>query len=74
MAQKYTDARKEGNRRWDANNLDRMSVAFPKGYRDRIKAHAAEHGESANAFMRRAVDETMERDMRLQSLKENDTD
>lgn len=62
MAQKYTERRKEGNRRWDAANLDRVSIAMPKGKRDIIKAHAEEHGESVNRFINRAIDETMERD------------
>lgn len=38
--QKYTAARKEGNRKWDAQNLDRISIALPKGQKDKIKAHA----------------------------------
>lgn len=62
MPQKYTEARKEGNRRWDAANLDRMSIALPKGSKERIKAHANSTGESVNAFIGRAIDETMERD------------
>ena len=62
MTQKYTEAKKEGNRRWDAANLDRLSIALPKGERDLIKAHAAARGESMNAFIARAVRETMERD------------
>ena len=35
--QKYTEARKEGNRKWDTANLDRVSVAMPKGKKDIIK-------------------------------------
>ena len=62
MTQKYTEAKKEGNRRWDAANLDRMSIAVPKGQRDIIKAHAAKMGESANAFISRSITETIERD------------
>ncbi len=62
MARTYTDAKKEGNRRWDANNLDRVSIALPKGYRDEIKAHAAALGESMNAFIKRAIDETIAQD------------
>lgn len=62
MPQKYTEARKEGNRRWDAANLDRISVAMPKGKRELIKSYAEERGESVNAFVNRAIDETMERD------------
>ena len=62
MAQKYTEARKEGNRKWDAANLDRLSLALPKGSRETIKAHAAALGESTNAFIKRAIDSQMERD------------
>lgn len=62
MAQKYTEARKEGNRKWDAANLDRLSIAVPKGKKDLIKAHAEAQGESVNAFISRAIDEAMERE------------
>lgn len=60
--QKYTAARKEGNRKWDAQNLDRISIALPKGSKDKIKAHAEKRGESINGFVGRAINETMERD------------
>lgn len=62
MPQKYTEARKQGNRRWDAENLDRVSIAMPKGKKAEIKAHAESRGESVNAFVNRAIFETMERD------------
>lgn len=62
MPQKYTEARKEGNRRWDAANLDRLSIALPKGEKDTVKAHAAALGESVNGFIGRAIRETMDRD------------
>ncbi len=62
MAQKYTEARKEGNRKWDAANLDRLSIALPKGSRETIKAHAVGQGESTNAFIKRAIDCQIERD------------
>lgn len=60
--QKYTDARKDGNRKWDAQNLDRISIALPKGSKDKIKAHAEKRGESINGFVGRAISETMQRD------------
>lgn len=62
MPQKYTEARKEGNRRWDAANLDRISIALSKGSKELIKAHTEKTGESINAFIGRAIDETMQRD------------
>ena len=61
-SQKYTEARKNGNRKWDAANLDRLSLALPKGKKAEIQAHAQAHGESVNAFISRAIRETMERD------------
>lgn len=60
--QKYTDARRDGNRKWDAANLDRVSIAMPKGKKDVIKAHAEAHSESVNGFINRAIDETIECD------------
>ena len=60
--QKYTEARKEGNRKWDTANLDRVSVAMPKGKKDIIKAHAEARSESVNGFINRAIDEAIERD------------
>ena len=59
---KYTEAQKKSAKKWDAVNLDRLSIALPKGSREAIKAHAATLGESANAFIKRAIDSQMERD------------
>ena len=62
MVQKYTEKKKESNRRWDEKNLDRISIAVSKGNREKIKAHAAAQGETVNGFIKRAIDEAMERD------------
>lgn len=61
-SQKYTEARKEGNKRWDAANLDRISIAMPKGKKDDVKAAASAAGESMNQYIINAVDQRMERD------------
>ena len=58
----YTEAKKEGNKRWDAKNLDRLSIALPKGSKDEIKAHAESKGESVNGFISRAIRETIDRE------------
>ena len=60
--QKYTEARKEGNRKWDAANLDRISIAVAKGKKDSIKAAASESGESMNQYIVGAIDQRMERE------------
>lgn len=57
MPRKYTDARKENNRKWDAENLDRMSLALPKGQKERIQAAAVESEEkSVNAWIGKAIE------------------
>ena len=42
--------------------FDEMRVRVPKGRKDTVKAHAETQGESLNAFINRAITETMERD------------
>lgn len=61
-SKKYTEAQKKSAKKWDAANLDRMSIAMPKGKRDIIKSHAAKIGLSMNTFIIRAIDEAIERD------------
>lgn len=41
---------------------DRINLTMPKGKKDTVQSHAAKHGESLNAFINRAINETMERD------------
>lgn len=58
----YSEARKNANKNWDSKNLDRISVAMPKGSKDALKAHAESQGESVNAFINRAIMEVTEMD------------
>lgn len=44
------------------SNYDRVNLVMPKGKKDVIQAHAAQQGESVNAYINRAIDETMQRD------------
>lgn len=65
MPRPYTEKRKKANQDWDAANLDRISIALPKdrpNNKEIIKDHALQQGESVNAFIIRAIDETIERD------------
>ena len=41
---------------------DRIEAKVPKGQKEVIQAHAEAQGESLNAFINRAITETMERD------------
>ena len=47
---------------WIAEKLDRVNLTMPKGQKETVKAHAETQGESLNAFINRAITETMERD------------
>ena len=67
---KYTEAQKRSAKKWDAANLDRISIAVPKGQKDTIKAHAEAHSESVNGFINRAIEETMERDKAAEGQEE----
>ena len=56
-------AQQKAVHKYTKENYDRFLFTMrPKGRLEEIKAHAAAHGESANAFIGRAVQETMARD------------
>lgn len=54
-----SEAQKKANQKWDSANLDRLSLAMPKGAKEAVKAFAAAHGESVNGFINRAINEAM---------------
>ena len=62
----YTEAKKRNNRKWDAANLDRISVAAPKGTKERWKAAAEEQGQSLNQFIVDSVESTINAPQRPQ--------
>lgn len=43
-------------------NFDEIKVRVPTGEKSKIKAHGDKHDGSMNAFINRAISETMERD------------
>ena len=45
-----------------AENYDRVNLIVPKGKKELVKNHAEAQGESTNAFINRAIDETIARD------------
>ena len=51
----------EANKRY-LDKQDEICIRLPQGKKDLIKKHAQKHGESMNAFISRAIDETMKRD------------
>lgn len=48
--------------KYNAANYDRIELRVDKGRKEEVQAHATRHGMSLNAFINRAITETMERD------------
>lgn len=57
-----TKANQRAVNKYVKNNYDRVNVTMPKGRKEAIQAHAEAQGESMNAFINRAISETMERE------------
>ena len=57
-----TKAQQRAVNKYMKDNYDRVNLTLPKGQKDRIKAHAENRGESVNAFINRAISETLERE------------
>ena len=55
-------AQQAATNKWISKSYDRVNLTMPKGQKDQIKAHAEAMGESVNAFINRAIGETMERE------------
>lgn len=59
---KISAAQQKAVNKYVKENYDRINVNMPKGRKEAVKAHAESQGESLNAFINRAILETMERD------------
>ena len=57
-----SDAQRRAVAKYNAANYDRVELRLDKGRKDQVKAHAQMCGESLNAFINRAISETMDRD------------
>ena len=60
MAQ--TEAQLRASRKYH-EKFDDLRIRVPGGEKQVIDAHATAHGESTNSFVRRAIAETMARDL-----------
>ena len=58
-----SDAVKRATKKYDQEKIDRIALRVPKGKKAIIQEHAAKQGESVNAFISRAVDEALARDI-----------
>lgn len=57
-----SEARRRANEKFNAKAYDEIKVRVSKGQKEIVIAHAKMQGESLNAFMNRAIAETMGRD------------
>lgn len=69
-----SEALKRAIKKYDQEKIDRISLRVPKGKKEVIQAHAASQGESINAFLQRAIDETIDRDQKYNHQKLDSTD
>lgn len=65
-----SEAQRRAVDRYVKKNYDSFQVRVPKGRKETIKAHAEAQGESVNAFVTRAISETMSRDKAPQRPQE----
>ena len=69
-----TAAQIKATHKYDSKTYDRFVLGVRKDSefnREFIKSHTAMHGESVNAFVQRAVRETMEHDREVERNGEN---
>lgn len=57
-----TEARSRANKKWDAENLERIHVVVRAGEKEQIRAAADAAGESLNHYIIAAVKERMQRE------------
>ena len=52
----------EYQNQWISKTYDRINLTVPKGKKEQIQAHASKNAESVNAFINRAIEETIARE------------
>lgn len=57
-----SESRRRANNKYNKEKVECLYFRVPIGRKSIIQAHAKKRGESVNAFINRAVNETMERD------------
>lgn len=55
-------AQQRATNKYISKAYDRVNLTMPKGRKEEIQVHAEAQGESVNAFINRAIEETMKRD------------
>lgn len=59
---KSSKAQQKATNKYISKNYDRINLTLMKGEKEQIQAHATAHDESVNAFINRAIKNTMEQD------------
>lgn len=57
-----TDSQRKARDKWLKEKVEEIRLRVPMGRKAAIQQHAKEQGQSVNAFVLRAIEETMERD------------
>ena len=55
-----SDAKKRANKKWDAANMQNLSVKVRRDYADAIRAACSEQGTTPGAVMRAALESFMQ--------------
>ena len=58
----YNEASKQATLKYRANKIKRVPLDMQTSQYEALQAHAQAKGESVNGFIKRAIQETMERD------------
>lgn len=59
-----TKAQQKAVAKYESKVYDKTLVRMPKGYLPTVKDHAAQRGETLNGFINRAINETVDRDIK----------
>lgn len=63
---RYTEAQAKAAKKYLKESVEDIRIRVPKGDKAKVQEHAVSMGESTNAFVVRAIKETMERDTKGQ--------
>ena len=65
-----SEKKKASNAAWDSKNIKRTSVAVRLDLHQQMMEHVAHTGEKVNAFITRAIRETIERESEHEAQQE----
>lgn len=69
---RYTEAQAKAAKKYLKESVEDIRIRVPKGNKVKIQEHATNMGESMNAFVVRAINETMDRDNQIPDTSQED--